>query len=170
MKENTMAENEEGMDRNRNNEQRRVVPMKVYLKDASYEAPNTPDIFKDTWKPTLEFEIDNKSTKIAEDTYEVVLTVSVRAILEDKTAYMAEVHQCGIFHLTGFTEEELVRVANMQCLAVIFPYASAQLSSLVNAGGFPQLLLRPVNFQKLYEQRLESNQAQEGKTGNPQNA
>ena len=170
MKESTMADNEKGMDHNRINEQRHVVPMRVYVKDSSYEAPNTPVIFKSKWKPILEFEIDNKSSKIAEDTYEVVLTVSVRAILEDKTAYMAEVHQCGIFLLTGFAEGELVSVTNMQCLAMIYPYASAQLSHLVNAGGFPQLLLRPVNFQTLYEQRLEGYQAQENDTGTPQNA
>ncbi len=107
--------------------QRVLAPKKIYLKDASFEAPNSPGIFEEKWKPTLEVEIDSNATEIAENSYEVVMTVSVRAIVEGKTAYMAEVHQAGIFHLNGFEPEAIQRATNVFCLRYMFPYASAEL-------------------------------------------
>jgi len=149
---------------------KQVIPKKIYLKDASFEAPNSPAIFEVKWKPTLELEIDNSAAEIGENTYDVVLTVSARAIVEGKTAYMAEVHQSGIFIINNFDPEEIKRTVNIVCRKIIFPYASAELTNLVNKGGFPQLLLQPVNFTALYKRRLQDSQSQEAATDTPQNA
>ncbi|MGB5337860.1 MAG: protein-export chaperone SecB, partial [Gammaproteobacteria bacterium] len=106
----------------------------------------------------------------AENTYDVVLTVSMRAIVEGKTAYMAEVHQAGIFTFNGFEPDAIRRATNVFCLRFIFPYASAELSNLISKGGFPQQLLSPVNFEALYEQRLQNAQAQANAADSAQDA
>ncbi|MGB5307190.1 MAG: protein-export chaperone SecB, partial [Gammaproteobacteria bacterium] len=144
----------------KNTDPKSVRPIKIYLKDASFEAPNSPGIFEEKWKPTLEVEIDSSAMEQAENTYDVVLTVSMRAIVEGKTAYMAEVHQAGIFTFNGFEPDAIRLATNVFCLRFIFPYASAELSNLISKGGFPQQLLSPVNFEALYEQRLQNAQAQ----------
>jgi len=153
-----MADDTEGAAQADNN--KGIQPQKIYLKDVSFETPNTPGIFTRDWKPALEVELDNTATAIAEDTYEVVLTVTVKASIEDSTAYLAEVHQCGIFSIRGFEPDELQRMLNVFCPRLIYPYAAAALSDLVTKGGFPQLLLAPVNFEGLYAQRLQGAQAQ----------
>jgi preprotein translocase subunit SecB len=130
-------------------------PQKIYLKDASFESPHTPEIFTQGWKPNLEVEIDSHSTQIADDTYDVVLKITGTVTNDGNTAFLIEVQQAGIFVLKGFEPERLQRLQQVYCLGTLYPYASAALADLVTKGGFPSLMLPPMNFAAIYDQRLQ---------------
>ena len=132
-------------------------PQKIYLKDVSFESPNSPELFTTKWEPKLGMEMDNSVTVLGDDLYEVILTVTATASVNDKTAFLAEVHQAGIFLLKGHEADLLQRVQQVYCLNTLYPYAGAALSDLVTKGGFPQLLLPPMNFLSLYAQKLQKN-------------
>lgn len=133
-----------------------IQPQKIYLKDVSFETPNSPGIFTLDWKPNVDIEIDNKSNVLAEDLHEVVLTLTVTVKVGERTAFLAEIHQAGIFVMRGLDPEELQRAQHVFCMRMLYPYASAALTEIVTKGGFPQLLLAQVNFQGLYAQRQQS--------------
>ena len=128
---------------------------KIYIKDISFETPNSPEIFSANWIPDLDVELSNSVYDAAGDIYEIVLSVTVKVTVDDKIAYLAEVHQAGIFLLSGFTPERLKRIQNVACVRTLYPYACAAITDLVSRGGFPQLILNPVNFGKIYERHLE---------------
>jgi len=134
-------------------------PQKIYLKDVSFESPQSPAIFTKEWKPGLDVEIDSQAQQIADDTFDVVLKITGTVTVEDNTAFLIEVHQAGIFVLKGFEPDMLKRVQNVFCLNTLYPYASAALSDLVTKGGFPSLMLPPMNFAAIYNQRLQQTQA-----------
>ena len=156
-----MADKDEAAARNEN-DKKGVQPQKIYLKDVSFESPNSPGIFTLDWKPNVEIEIDNKSALLADDLYEVVLTLTVTVKVGDSTAFLAEIHQAGIFVMRGLDEEELQRTQQVFCMRMLYPYASASLTDTVTKGGFPQLLLAPVNFDGLYTQRQQARAEQAG--------
>ena len=130
-------------------------PQKIYLKDASFEAPNSPELFTKKWEPKLGVEINNSVSVLGDDIYEVILTVTATVSVEDKTAFLAEVHQAGIFVLKGHEPEAMQRLQQVFCLRTLYPYAGATLSDMVTRGGFPQLLLAPMNFEALYAKKLQ---------------
>lgn len=134
---------------------------KVYLKDVSYESPNSPEFFAaaNEWQPQVNLQLNTESREIAESVYEVVLTVTVTSNQEEKTAYLVEVKQAGIFTLDGFDEGSMGHLLGAYCPNILYPYARAEVSNLVVAGGFPQLLLEPVNFDALYAQHMEQRAA-----------
>jgi len=140
-----------------NVEKKTIRPQKIYLKDVSLETPNSPAIFTRDWQPELSVELNNSVSDISEDLYEVVLRITVTVIVDGSTAFLAEVHQAGIFTLKGFTADELQRVQNVYCLRALYPYACAEVSDLVSKGGFPQLVLEPMNFEKLYKIHLQDS-------------
>jgi len=143
------------------NDGKAIIPQKVYLKDVSFETPNSPAIFTREWQPKLGVDIDNQTTSVAEDTWEVVLTITATVKVGEATAFLAEVHQAGIFTLKGFEPERLQRLQNVYCLRTLYPFACAALSDLVTRGGFPQLVLAPMNFEALYEKRQQQAAADE---------
>jgi preprotein translocase subunit SecB len=128
---------------------------KIYLKDASFEAPNSPELFTKKWEPKLGIEITNSASMLEDDVYEVVLSVTATVTIEDKTAFLAEVHQAGIFVLKGHEPDEVQRLHHIYCLRTLYPYACATLSDMVTRGGDPQLLLPPMNFNALYAQKIK---------------
>jgi preprotein translocase subunit SecB len=130
-------------------------PQKIYLKDVSFESPHSPAIFTQGWKPNLDVEIDSHAQQIAEDTFDVVLKITGTVTVEGNTAFLIEVHQAGIFVLKGFDPDRLQRLQHVFCLNTLYPYASAALSDLVTKGGFPSLMLPPMNFASIYDQRLQ---------------
>ena len=156
-----MADNEQAAAQNEG-EKKGVQPQKIYLKDVSFETPNSPGIFTLDWKPNVDIEIDNKSALLAENLHEVVLTLTVTVKVGESTAFLAEIHQAGIFAMHGLDPEELHRAQHVFCMRMLYPYASASLTDIVTKGGFPQLLLAPVNFEGLYVQRQQSATAQAG--------
>ncbi len=132
---------------------------KIYLKDMSFEAPNAPDIFRGEWKPKVNLDLQVENRKLDDNTYEVILKTTVTADLDDKTAYLCEVHQAGVFGVQGFDENTLGALLGSYCPATLFPYAREAVSDLVGKGGFPQLALAPVNFDALYMQQRQRAQA-----------
>jgi preprotein translocase subunit SecB len=139
--------------------ERQLALQKLYVKDVSFETPNSPNVFTLKWEPAVEFNLNTHTTTLQEDLYEVALTVTVTVKLEDKTAYLVEVTQAGIFALMGFSASELGPLIGSYCPNILFPFAREAVSDLVIKGGFPPMLLAPVNFDALYAQHLQ--QAQE---------
>lgn len=131
---------------------------KVYLKDVSLETPNSPMIFTEQWQPQSEVRLETGATPLAQDLFEVVLTVTVTAKLGDRTAYLAEVQQAGLFTLQGFDDQQMGHMLHAFCPNILFPFAREELASLIGKGGFPALLLNPINFDGLYMQRLQQQQ------------
>ncbi len=121
----------------------------VYLKDCSYEAPQGPRA-DGNWQPQINLDLSTSSTGVGNDQREVVLTVTASAKQNDKTLFLVEVKQAGIFLMQNLGEEDVKRAVASICPGVLFPYARAVVSLLVSQGGFPQLLLPPVNFDALY--------------------
>jgi preprotein translocase subunit SecB len=127
---------------------------RVYVKDLSYEAPNAPQIFRENWNPKVEIDLQTKSVLLEEGIYEVVLSVTSTVKINDKMAFLAEVHQAGIFTIRNFPDEQLQHVLGSFCPSIIFPFARESITDLVTRGGFPQLYLAPVNFDAIYQQKL----------------
>lgn len=167
-----MADNETGTAQ-QGGEQKTIQPQKIYLKDVSFETPNSPRIFTKKWAPEIQVEFQNSASEIDTDLYEVVVTLTVTTAVEGETAYLAEVHQAGIFVMRGFDPQDLNMKQNVFCMRFLYPYASAAVSDLVTRGGFPQLLLSPLNFEKMYFDRVNrqnENAAGEGEQSDPQPA
>lgn len=136
-------------------QQARFVIQKIYTKDISFETPNSPDIFRDEWKPQLDLQLGNEYKRIDDDNHEITLTVTVTAKVEDKVAFLAEVKQAGIFSLTGYSDQEMGPLVGSYCPNTLFPFAREVISDIVLKGGFPQLVLAPVNFDALYMSQIE---------------
>jgi preprotein translocase subunit SecB len=135
---------------------------KVYTKDLSFETPNAPKIFREKWEPTVDFNLGTNVNKLDETVYEVNLSITITVKSIDVTAYLIEVNQAGIFTLDNFSEQEMGPMLGSFCPNILFPYAREVVSDLVAKGGFPQLLLAPVNFDALYGQHLQQLQQQAG--------
>lgn len=134
---------------------------KIYLKDASLETPSSPEVFQTEWKPEANVELNSKHRSLGNDTFEVIVTVTVTAKLQDKTAYLCEVQQAGVFTLAGFAAETREGLLGSYCPGMLFPYAREAVSALTGRGGFPPMVLAPVNFDALYAQQ-RARQAQAG--------
>jgi preprotein translocase subunit SecB len=132
---------------------------KIYVKDLSFETPNSPQVFLDNWEPDINLQLGNKAAALNEETHEVVLELTVTAKLKDKVAFLVEVQMAGIFNIAGYDQDQLAAVTGSACPQILFPYARELVSDLVTRGGFPQLLLSPINFEVLYRQHLEQGQA-----------
>ncbi len=128
----------------------------IYLKDASFETPNSPGIFATEWEhPTIEIALSHHDEQISDDTYEVVQTITVTAAVGDTTAYLAEVQQACIFTAVGIDPDNLHKLLNSYFLSFLYPYTREAISGLVIKGGFPNIALVPINFRALYDQELK---------------
>ncbi|HWT14496.1 MAG TPA: protein-export chaperone SecB [Patescibacteria group bacterium] len=127
-----------------------IAIQKIYVKDASFEAPNAPMIFQDSGQPNIQLNLNQKVQTIGDNVYEVVLTVTLTCKISDKTAYLAEVQQAGIFSLIGFDQATLHGMLGTFAPNTLFPYARQAISALVLDGGFPPFVLQPVNFDQIY--------------------
>ena len=127
---------------------------KVYVKDLSLEIPNAPKISLEREAPQIEVQLRSEGTSIDEGLYEVVLTVTVTAKLGDKTMFLVEAGEAGIFQLRNIPEQDLDPVLAIACPNILFPYARETISDLVVRAGFPPVLLSPVNFEAMYQQRM----------------
>lgn len=132
---------------------------RVYLKDVSFEAPNSPDIFQKEWNPDVKLDLDTQSRELAENVYEVVLRLTTTVKNEEETAFLCEVQQAGIFTVEGMEDTQLAHCLGAFCPNILFPYARETISSLVVKGTFPQLNLAPINFDALFMNYLENQQA-----------
>ncbi len=127
---------------------------KVYIKDASFEVPGAPQIFQEQGQPQVQLNLSQQVGTLADNVYEVVLTVTVTCKLAEKTAYLAEVQQAGVFGMSGFDPANREAVLATSCPNVLFPYARQIVSDLIQNGGFPPFLLQPINFESLYAEQM----------------
>jgi len=140
---------------------RRFDLQRIYTKDLSFETPNTPDVFTLEWKPESNLSLNSEVNKLGDNAFEVILSVTVTTKIEEKVAYLVEVQQAGIFSIKGFPNEEMGPMLGAYCPNILFPYAREVVSDLVVKGGFPQLLLTPVNFDHLFAQHMQQQQGDE---------
>lgn len=142
---------------------------KIYLKDASFEVPGAPQIFQEQGQPQFKLELTQRVQQFADNQYEVVLGVTLTCELNDKTVFIAEIKQAGIFTLEGFEQDGLQAVLGTYCPQALFPYARSSISELVLGGGFPPFVLQPINFDQLYAEQLRRRNAEaqsQGLSGN----
>ena len=133
---------------------------KIYVKDLSLEAPHAPQIFLEREQPQVEVGLQSGANGLGDGVFEVVLTVTVTAKQGEKTQFLVEAAQAGIFQIRNVPDEELEPVMSIACPNILFPYVRETVSDIINRAGFQPILLAPVNFETLYRQRLEQAQAQ----------
>jgi len=132
---------------------------RVYVRDLSFEAPKSPEIFRQDWKPGISLDINTRHNALDSHFHEVVLTLSVTVKNNgDEVAFIAEVQQAGIFLIKGLDAQNMSHTVGAFCPSILFPYAREALDNLVTRGTFPALMLAPVNFDALYAQELERQQ------------
>ncbi|MEN8108806.1 MAG: protein-export chaperone SecB [Pseudomonadota bacterium] len=148
---------EEETDAGQNDEDQKIIGIqKIYMKDVSFETPNSPEIFTLEWQPTLSIDVDSNAAALKDDLYEVVLSLTATVKVDDKVAFLVEVQQAGIFLMQGVKPAELQQMHNVFCLRTLYPYAASTVADLVTKGGFPQLVPQPMNFRAMYQQRMEA--------------
>ena len=133
---------------------------KIYVKDVSFEVPGAPAIFTENVQPELQLNLNPRVQRLGENAFEVVLGVTLTCKAGDKTAYVAEVQQAGIFGLMGLEAQAVDVLLGTQCPNILFPYMRQLVSDLVQAGGFPPFFLQPINFEALYAESLRQRAAQ----------
>ena len=138
---------------------------KIYIKDASFEVPGAPHIFQEQGQPQIQLNLAQQVGSLAESVYEVVLTVTVTCKVAEKTAYLAEVQQAGVFGLVGFDETTLEIMLGTHCPNALYPYVRQLISDLIQAGGFPPFLLQPLNFESLFAEGMRQRAEQQGLAG-----
>ena len=128
---------------------------KIYIKDSSFEVPGAPQVYLDAASPEIgvQLGINHSRLNAEQGLYEVVLAVTVTAKNADKIVFLAEAHQAGLFHITGMPEPELPKILEIACPNVLLPFVRQAVNNLIESGGFPQLLLSPINFEALYLQK-----------------
>lgn len=138
---------------------------KIYIKDASYEAPGSPQVFLQQETPEVNITIGLQHARLDQEQglYEVVLTVTTQARQQDKVLFLIEVQQAGLFRITGLNGEALERTLEISCPYVLLPFLRETVAEFVTKGGFPPLLINPVNFDALYEQKRQAQQVQQAK-------
>lgn len=137
---------------------------KVYVKDMSLEIPNAPEVFLQRETPQVGIELSNSAKKLEEGLFDVTITVTVTSKIEDKTVFLVEVAQAGIFQVRNIPEQNLEGLLAVACPNILFPYAREAVSDLVVRAGFPPVLLNPINFEALYLQQKQQQQAQAEET------
>lgn len=147
-----------------NDAQPQFALQRIYVKDISFESPNAPEVFQQQWKPQINMDLNTSNKKVSETQFEVTVSLSITAKVEEKVAFIVEIQQAGIFHITGIEGPQLAQTLGAFCPNVLFPYAREAVDSLVNKGSFPSLMLAPVNFDAIFAEamRRKQEEAQQG--------
>jgi preprotein translocase subunit SecB len=140
---------------------------RIYLKDLSVEAPNTPEVFLEREAPTVEVNINSEAREIQGGTYEVVLKVTITAKTKDKSMFLVEVAQAGLFQIRNVPPQDLGPLLGIACPNTLFPYARETISSVTSRAGFPPVVLAPMSFEGIYQQQLQAAQAAQAAGGKP---
>ena len=129
---------------------------RIYLKDLSFESPMTPDVFTNmSSSPKVGFNFESNINNITDDIYELKLFFNVKAEVEDKTLYLVELKQCGVFSISTDDEAMRKRFLNVHCAEIVYPYARENISNVIQKGGFPPLFLSPIDFHTIYQNELD---------------
>lgn len=142
---------------------------RIYLKDASIEQPNSPEIFLQQKQPALEMKLNLDSTLVAEGVYEVNVTATVQTTIDDKTLFLVEAKQAGLFEIRNMQDDQLNAVLGITCPQIVYPYLRSNVADLVQRAGFPPVNLTEINFQALYQQQQAeaASKAAEGEDAAP---
>jgi preprotein translocase subunit SecB len=132
---------------------------KLYVKDFSVEVPNAPEIFLENEAPQIEIQLNTAGRGVGDGVFEVVLTVTVTAKLPEKTVFLVEVGQAGIFRIVNVPDEQIEPLIAVACPNILFPYAREAVSDAVTRAGFQPIVLQPVNFESMYMQRMQEQAA-----------
>lgn len=143
---------------------KQLLLQKIYIKDLSFESPRAPDVFSKDVAPQTQLNIRSNAREVARDTQEVTLTLTIEAKDQDKTLFLIELVQAGVFLVQGYTDEERHMLTGSYCPGSLYPFAREAIADIVTRGGFPQLLLQPINFDALYAQAMRER-AQSGNGG-----
>ena len=138
---------------------------KIYVKDVSFESPNAPAIYGEAGQPDLQLNLNQRVQRLNENAFEVSLRVTLTCKIGEKTAYVAEVDQAGVFGIAGLPPQGIDVLLGTQCPNILFPYVRQTVGDLVQAGGFPPFLLQPINFDALYAETVRQRQAQAAAAG-----
>ena len=139
---------------------KQLVLQKIYIKDFSFESPKAPDVFTTNVSPQTQLNIRSGNQDIGNDNFEVTLTLTVDTKEKDETLFLIEIVQAGVFQLSGYTAEERDMLIGSFCPSTLYPFAREAIADIANKGGFPQLLLQPINFDALYAQAVQQRQQQ----------
>ena len=134
---------------------------RIYLKDASLETPSGITVFSSKWAPKVQLDVNTRAEKIGDDVHEVTLSLTVTATQDEKTVFLVEVQQAGIFACKGLAGDQLRQVLTTMCPDILFPYARETIDTFVVKASFPALMLAPMNFDALFKQALLQQQAQQ---------
>ncbi len=146
-------------EQDQNTPEKQIAIQKIYVKDFSFESPHTPEVFtRSDWSPKTNLNLRSSHTSGSNNSHEVVLTITIEAKEEDKTFFLIELQQAGLFHIAGYGEDEFKAVVGSYCPNILFPYARESVANIVSKGGFPEFLLQPINFDALYAQGLAQAQ------------
>jgi preprotein translocase subunit SecB len=133
--------------------EKRISIVKIYVKDFSFESPQAPQVFKSgEWSPKTDLNLRSAHTPVDGNHHEVVLTITVEAKDNDNSVFLIELHQAGLFEISGYEDEEFKAIIGSFCPNILFPYARESIASIVQKGGFPEFVLQPINFDALYMQ------------------
>lgn len=138
---------------------------RIYVKDISFEAPNSPAVFQQPFKPKVGLDLNTSSQQVGEGLFEVVVKVTAQVTHSEEgtTSFLAEIEQAGLFRISGIEGQQLDHTLGAFCPNVLFPYARECIDNLVNRGGFPPLMLAPVNFEAIYAQK-KKREAEQAKS------
>jgi preprotein translocase subunit SecB len=139
--------------------QKQLILQKIYVKDLSFESPKAPMVFTTNVTPQTQLNVRSSAQEVAPDTTEVTLTITVEAKDKDTTLFLAEVAQAGIFFVQGYSADERSILVGSFCPNTLYPFAREAISELVTKGGFPPLLLQPLNFDAIYAQAVQDRAA-----------
>ncbi len=142
-------------------DQPEFVIQKIYMKDVSFESPDAPDVFLQEWQPSISTDLDIDSKSLEDGNYNVQLSITVTAKMKEKTVFIAEVKQAGVFLIKNIPETEMDGILKGVCPNVLFPYCRERISSLITDGGFPPLYLSPMNFEAIHAQEAMGKAANE---------
>jgi preprotein translocase subunit SecB len=142
--------------------QKQLILQKLYVKDLSFESPKAPSVFTTNVSPQTQLNIRSGTTEVAPNTQEVTLTLTVEAKEKDATLFLIEIAQAGIFFMQGYSPEERSMLLGSFCPATLYPFAREAIADIVGKGGFPQLLLQPINFDALYAQAVQERARGDG--------
>ncbi|HEY3645485.1 MAG TPA: protein-export chaperone SecB [Gammaproteobacteria bacterium] len=139
---------------------KQVLLNRIYVKDCSFESPRSPEVFNAPMSPEVKLDLRTANKRVQGDLVEVVLSITAEAQQDSRTLFVVEVHQAGVFTITGFDANEYTAIVSSYCPSILFPYAREVISDFVTKGGMPSLLLQPVNFDTLYMQSLAAAAAE----------
>lgn len=142
-----------------NQQEPQFIIQRIYIKDVSFEAPNSPQVFTEEWNPDTNLDLNTNVNVLANSNYEVELALTITVSSNSKTAFLVEVKQAGVFFISGYSQEQLNHLLAAYCPNTLFPYAREVIAGMVSKGSFPEMHLSPINFDALYAKRLQEQAA-----------